>query len=149
MAIRQIRTKGDPLLRKRCQEVIVIDTTIHQLLRDMVETLYHTKNATGLAACQIGILKRLVVIRIGKKWIKLINPKLIKQSGRQECIEGCLSIPHVFGRTIRPQKVTIQALNEKGEKVIFQGEGELAKCLCHEIDHLDGILFIDKVIEFL
>ena len=149
MAIRRIRYNGDPILRKRCQEVRFVDNNIRHLLSDMVWTLYHTKNAMGLAACQIGILKRLVVIHMNGKSIKLINPKIIKQSGMQRCIEGCLSCPNIFGRTIRPQKVTIQALNEKGEQVILEGEGELAKCLCHEIDHLDGILFVDKVIEFL
>jgi peptide deformylase len=149
MAIRQLRYNDDEILRKKCREVEVIDDKILNLLDDMAETMYSTKNGAGLAACQIGILKRLVVIDMGDGLIKLINPKIIGSSGVQECVEGCLSFPNRFGKTIRPQKVTIQALNERKEEIILTGEDDLAKCFCHEIDHLDGIVFIDKVIEFL
>ena len=149
MALRKIRINEDSILRKRCKEVQIIDNSIRDLFCDMVDTLYATPNGVAIAACQIGILKRLVVIDMGEGVIKLINPKIIGTSGEQECIEGCLSIPDRFGKTIRPQQVTIQALNENGEEIILNGQGEMAKCLCHEIDHLDGILFTDKVIEFI
>ncbi len=149
MALRQLRYNDDEILRKKCRGVNVIDDKILTLLDDMAETMYATKNGAGLAACQIGILKRLVVIDMGDGLIKLINPKIIGTSGVQECVEGCLSFPNRFGKTIRPQKVTVQALNERNEEIILTGEGDLAKCFCHEIDHLDGIVFIDKVIEFL
>lgn len=149
MAIRQLRYNDDPILRKKCKEVCAVNDAIRVLLEDMAETMYHTKNGAGLAACQIGILKRLVVIDVGAGLIKLVNPKIIVQSGSQKCIEGCLSFPNKFGRTIRPEKVTVQALDENGEEIILTGRGELAKCFCHELDHLEGIVFLDKVIEFL
>lgn len=149
MALRQLRYFDDELLRKKCKEVNVIDDKIRQLLNDMAETMYHTGNGAGLAACQIGILKRLVVIDMGDGLIKLVNPKIIGTSGVQECIEGCLSFPNRWGKTIRPQKVTVQALDENGGEILITGENDLAKCLCHELDHLDGIVFIDKVFEFI
>lgn len=149
MAIRQLRYNDDEILRKRCKEVALIDDKIKMLLDDMADTLHATSNGAAIAACQIGILKRLVVIDMGNGVVKLINPKIIGSSGVQECIEGCLSFPNQFGKTIRPQKVTIQALNEDGDEIILTGEDELAKCFCHEIEHLDGEVFIDKVIEFI
>jgi peptide deformylase len=149
MALRQLRFFDDEILRKKCKEVKVIDDKIRELLDDMAETMYHTETGAGLAACQVGILKRLVVIDIGNGLMKLVNPKIIGTSGVQECIEGCLSFPNRWGKTIRPQKVTVQALNEYGDEIMITGEAELAKCLCHELDHLDGIVFIDKVIEFI
>lgn len=97
----------------------------------------------------MGVLRRLVVIDFDDKYLKLVNPKIIGSSGIQECIEGCLSYPGRFGKTIRPQLVTIQALDENGEEMILTGEGEMAKCFCHEIGHLDGEVFLDKIIEFL
>ncbi|HEX3039827.1 MAG TPA: peptide deformylase [Caproiciproducens sp.] len=149
MALRQLRYFNDEILRKKCKEVRVIDGKIRQLLDDMAETMYHTGNGAGLAACQVGILKRLVVIDMGDGLIKLVNPRIIGTSGVQECIEGCLSFPDRWGKTIRPQKVTVQALNENGREIMLTGENDLAKCLCHEIDHLDGIVFLDKVFEFI
>ncbi len=149
MALRQLRYFDDEILRKKCKEVHVIDGKIRQLLDDMAETMYHTGNGAGLAASQVGILKRLVVIDMGDGLIKLVNPKIIGTSGVQECIEGCLSFPDRWGKTIRPQKVTVQALNENGEEIFVTGENDLAKCLCHEIDHLDGIVFLDRVFEFI
>lgn len=149
MAIRQLRYNDDPILRKRCREVENIDDRIRLILDDMLDTLQHTPNGAAIAACQVGILKRLVVIDMGTGILKLINPKIIGQSGVQECMEGCLSFPNKFGKTIRPQKVTIQALDENGNEIILTGEDEMAKCFCHEIEHLDGEVFIDKVIEFV
>lgn len=149
MAVRKIRIFEDEILRKKCREVEVVDKKIRKILDDMAETMYNEENAGGLAAPQIGILKRLVVIDMGQGLIKLVNPKIISKEGTQEVIEGCLSIPKVFGKLTRPKIVKVQALNEKGEEIILTGEGDLAKCFCHEIDHLDGILFTDHVTEYL
>lgn len=149
MALRQIRLSNDEILRKKSKVVKVVDDSIRELLNDMAETMYNTGNGGGLAAPQVGILKRLVVIDMGEGLIKLVNPKIIKQEGSQKVVEGCLSIPNTWGKLKRPSKVTVQALNEKGEEFILTGTGDLAKCLCHEIDHLDGILFTDLVTEYL
>ena len=149
MALRQIRLFDDEILRKKSRIVELVDNKIRQILNDMAETMYNTENGGGLAAPQVGILKRLVVIDMGQGLIKLVNPKIIKQEGTQEVIEGCLSIPNIFGMLIRPAKVTVQALNENGEEITFTGSGDLAKCFCHEIDHLDGILFTDFVTEYV
>lgn len=148
MAIRNVRTLGDEILRKNSRTVEKIDDRILVLLEDMAETMYEN-NGAGLAAPQVGILKRLVVIDMGEGLINLINPKIIEAEGVQEVTEGCLSIPEKWGKLERPAKVKIKALNEYGEEIIITGEGEFAKCLCHEIDHLNGVLFIDKVTEFL
>jgi peptide deformylase len=149
MALRNIRVLDDPILRKPCRKVNEVDKHVIELLDDMVETMYYTGNAGGLAANQIGILRRLVVLDMGKGLLKLINPQIIGISGIQEVIEGCLSIPNRFGKLMRPQKVTIQTLNEDGNEIILSAEDDIAKCICHEIDHLDGILFIDKVFDFI
>lgn len=149
MALRQIRLFGDKILRKRSKEVLVVDDKIRQILNDMADTMYNTENGGGLAAPQVGILKRLVVIDMGQGLIKLVNPRIIKKEGIQEVIEGCLSYPNRWGKLKRPEKVTVQALNEYGKKIILTGTGDLAKCFCHEIDHLDGILFTDFVTEYI
>lgn len=149
MALREIRLFGDEILRKKSKEVEVVDEKIRQILDDMAETMYNTENGGGLAAPQIGILKRLVVIDMGQGLIKLVNPRIISKEGKQEVIEGCLSNPNVFGKLARPAKVIVGALNENGEEVILTGTGDLAKCFCHEIDHLEGILFTDYVTEYL
>lgn len=149
MAIRQIRLFKDEILRKKSKEVKVVDDKIRQILNDMADTMYNTENGGGLAAPQVGILKRLVVVDMGQGLIKLVNPRIIKQEGKQEVIEGCLSNPNTWGKLIRPAKVTVQALNENGEEIILTGTGDLAKCFCHEIDHLEGILFTDLVTEYI
>ncbi len=149
MAIRQLRQDEDAILRKKCKEVTEIDEKILMILDDMLETLHSIPNSAAIAANQVGILKRLVVIDMGEGIIKLVNPVIIEAEGQQDCTEGCLSFPGKFGTTIRPQKVSVKALNENGEEIIITGEGDLAKCFCHELDHLDGEVFIDKVIEFL
>ncbi|NFL95678.1 peptide deformylase [Clostridium botulinum] len=149
MALRQIRLFDDEILRKESKVVEIVDDKIRQILNDMADTMYNTENGGGLAAPQVGILKRLVVIDMGQGLIKLVNPKIIKQEGTQEVIEGCLSIPNKFGKLIRPTKVTVQALNENGEEIILTGTEDLAKCFCHEIDHLEGILFTDLVTEYI
>ena len=149
MALREIRIFGDEILRKKSRTVERVDDKIRQLLNDMVDTMYNTENGGGLAAPQVGILKRMVVIDMGQGLIKLVNPKIIKAEGSQEVIEGCLSIPNTWGKLKRPEKVTIQALNENGEEIMLTGTGDLAKCFCHEIDHLEGILFTDLVTEYI
>ena len=149
MALRQLRYEGDEILRKKCKKVEEVDDHIRMRLDDMLDTLHNTEDGAAIAAPQIGILKRLVVIDMGTGIIKLVNPEIIEEKGIQECVEGCLSIPNKYGNTIRPKKVTIKALNENGEEIILTGRGEMAKCFCHEIDHLDGILFIDKVTKWL
>ncbi|MDV3429196.1 MAG: peptide deformylase [Bacillota bacterium] len=149
MALRQIRLFDDEILRKKSRIVEKVDDKIRQILNDMADTMYNTENGAGLAAPQVGILKRLIVIDMGQGLIKLVNPRIIKQEGTQEVIEGCLSIPNIWGKVTRPAKVTVQSLNENGEEIILTGTGDLAKCLCHEIDHLDGILFTDLVTEYI
>jgi len=109
----------------------------------------YAANGVGLAAPQVGILKRVVVIDVGEGLMELINPVIVKQEGEQTEVEGCLSIPGVAGEVKRPAKVLVEALNRDGEKIKVEGQGLLAVALCHEIDHLDGILFIDKVIRFI
>lgn len=148
MAIRNIRKNGDEVLRKVCKEVDVINDKTRQLLKDMADTLYKA-DGVGLAAPQVGILKRIVVIDAGDGLLELINPVITSQSGEQTYIEGCLSIPGVYGELLRPAKVSVDALNAKGEKITVEGEGLLAVVLCHEIDHLDGVLFVDKAIRIL
>ena len=147
MALRQIRYNNDPILRKKCRWVDTVDDRVRQILNDMMDTLHHTENGAALAANQIGVLRRLVVIDYCGECLKLVNPEIINQNGVQECMEGCLSFPSRFAKTVRPQEVTVHALNELGESILITGEGELAKCLCHEIDHLDGIVFLDKAVE--
>ena len=149
MPLSPIRLFSDEILRKKSKLVEVVDDEIRQILNDMANIMYNTENAGGLAAPQVGILKRLVVIDMGQGLIKLVNPKLFKQEGEQEVIEGCLSFPNIFGKLKRPERVVVQALNENGEEIKLIGTGDLAKCFCHEIDHLDGILFIDYVTEYI
>lgn len=148
MAIRNIRKDGDEVLRKKSKEVDVINKKVLLLLRDMADTLYKA-DGVGLAAPQVGILKRVVVIDVGEGLLELINPVIVSQSGEQTYIEGCLSIPGVYAELLRPAKVTVEALNPEGKKTRIEGEGLLAVALCHEIDHLDGILFKDKAIRFI
>jgi peptide deformylase len=149
MALRKIVLYDDPILRKKSRQVEKVDDKTRELLNDMAETMYDTKIGGGLAACQVGVLKRLVVIDMGQGLIKLVNPQIIASSGKQEVVEGCLSFPNRWGILTRPQKVIVRALNEKGEEIELTGENDLAKAFCHEIDHLDGILFIDKVTKYI
>ncbi|HKM21626.1 MAG TPA: peptide deformylase [Lachnospiraceae bacterium] len=144
MAIRNIMNyKTDDILRKKSRTVEKIDSRIIMLLNDMAETMYKA-NGAGLAAVQVGILKRLVVIDVGEGLIKLINPKIVSSFGEQQETEGCLSIPGIYGTVKRPEQVEVSALNEKGDSIKLKGTGLLACAFCHEIDHLDGILFTDK-----
>lgn len=147
MAIRTIIENGDPILRKTAKEVEVIDERIKVLVEDMIETL-HKYNGVGLAAPQVGILKRVIVIDTydGSDVLVLINPKIMKTKGEQTVEEGCLSFPNQYAKVVRPKEVIVEALNEKGEKIRVEGKELLAQALMHEIDHLNGILFIDLMI---
>lgn len=145
MALREVRKLGDELLRKKSRKIEMVDEKIRVLLEDMVETMGH-EDGVGLAAPQVGILKRAVVIDGGELGIiKLINPEIIEMEGSQRGDEGCLSVPGRSGTVERPQRVTLKALDDKGEEIIITGEDLIARAFCHEIDHLDGILFIDKI----
>ncbi len=148
MALRKILTFGDEQLNKKCRTVEKIDDRILSLLDDMAETLYES-GGVGLAAPQIGILKRICVIDIGEGLIELINPEIIKTSGKINDVEGCLSLPGKWGYVERPEKVTVRATNRNGEIYEMTGEGLLARAFCHEIDHLDGVLFVTHVTEFV
>lgn len=147
MAIRQIRLNGDEILRKKAREVEQVDDKIKELLHDMLETM-HKYNGVGLAGPQVGILKRVIVIDLydGEEPLQLVNPKIIKTKGKQEVDEGCLSFPNEYAKIIRPKEVVVEALNENGEKVKIVAKDLLAQALSHEIDHLDGILFVDNMI---
>ena len=144
MAIRQIRLYGDEILRKRSREVDEVDDKILELLDDMIDTM-HESNGVGLSAVQVGILKRVIVIDLydGNPPLKLINPVIVKEKGNQEVEEGCLSFPNQYAMVNRPESVVVKALNEKGNEVEIKAKDLLAQALCHEIDHLDGNLFID------
>lgn len=152
MAIRKIREIGDELLHKKSRPFDKVDEKAVELLEDMYETLKQTPDGVGLAAPQVGVLRRAIVVDLsmeegGEGPFKLINPVIIKRSGEQVCREGCLSVPGKLGDVIRPKKVVVEALNEKGEKVRIKAEDLLAVVFSHEIDHLDGILFVDKAEE--
>lgn len=149
MAVLKLRYDGDEILRKKCKEVKKVDDRIREILDDMTETLHATPNGAAIAACQVGILKRLVVIDMGTGLMKLVNPVITESVGEQECVEGCLSFPDKFGRTVRPKAVVVKAQNEQGEEVTLTGTDDMAKCFCHELDHLDGVCFVDKVTEWL
>jgi peptide deformylase len=148
MAIRNIRKDGDEILRKKSRPVEEINDKILILLKDMADTMYDAEGA-GLAAPQVGVLKRVVVIDIGDGLMQLINPEIKTQTGTQTTIEGCLSIPGMWGEVERPSHVVVEAQDPSGKKITVEGEGFLAQALCHEIDHLDGILYKDKAKRFL
>lgn len=144
MAIREIREMGDEVLGKVCKEVKTITPRTLTLIEDMLDTMYDAYGV-GLAAPQVGILKRIVVIDVGDGPIILINPEIIETSGEQTGNEGCLSVPGKAGCVTRPNYVKVKALDENMEEVIYEGEGLLARAFCHEIDHLDGHLYVEKV----
>ena len=144
MAIRNIVTIDDPVLRKKSRPVVNFDEKLWTLLDDMKETLKKADGA-GLAAVQVGILRRAVIVDVGDgKPLELINPEIVETSGDQEGQEGCLSLPGVWGVVRRPEFVRVRAQNRKGQWCMYKGEGLKARCFCHEIDHLDGIVFTDR-----
>ena len=146
MALRQIREEQDPVLRKISKEVKEITPRIRQLVEDMAETMYHA-NGVGLAAPQVGILKRVIVVDIGmeeKDPHIFINPVIYDQEGNERGVEGCLSVPGVTGWIDRPGKLKLKALDLDGQEVTLEAEDYFARAICHEVDHLDGVLFIDR-----
>ena len=147
MALRNLRYEGDEILRKKSREVPLVDDRIRMLMEDMVETMYKY-DGVGLAAPQVGILKRVIVIDVedGKVY-KMANPNIINESGEQSAQEGCLSVPEKKGIVSRPMKVIVEYTDENNETVKLEAEGLLARAICHEIDHLNGVLFIDRVID--
>lgn len=147
MAIRNLRYEKDEILKKKSREVDTIDEKTQILIDDMIETMYKY-NGVGLSAVQVGILKRVVVIDIedGTGVKVLINPKITKTKGEQEVEEGCLSFPNQYAKMIRPKEVTVEALDRNGKKITIKAKDLLAQAIAHECDHLDGIVFIDKMI---
>ena len=147
MAIREVRLNGDEILRKRAREVEVVDDRIKELLQDMLETM-HKYNGVGLAGPQVGILKRVIVIDLydGDEPLLLVNPKIVKEKGKQTVEEGCLSFPNEFAKVVRPKEVVVEALNEEGKKVKIVAKDLLAQAISHEIDHLNGVLFVDSIL---
>ena len=144
MAIRRIREKGDDVLYKICKEVTKMTDRTQELIDDMLDTMYEA-NGVGLAAPQVGILKRIVVIDVGEGPIVMINPEILETSGEQTGSEGCLSVPGKAGDVTRPNYVKARAFNEDMEEFIIEGEELLARAICHELDHLDGHLYVEKV----
>lgn len=146
MALRKIRNyKTDDILRRKAKTVEKVDGRLQILISDMIDTMYRA-DGVGLAAPQVGILRRVVVIDVGDGIHALINPEIIAQSGEEIDQEGCLSIPGIRGKVKRPANVTVKFLDRNGKETVLEASGLLARAFCHEIDHLDGVLFIDKII---
>lgn len=149
MAIRNIRVDDDPILRKKSREVTEFNDRLFELLDDMKETMYHS-GGVGLAGPQVGVLKRVVVMDVSEdrnEFIELINPEITYEEGEQTGSEGCLSLPGLYGVVTRPNIVKVKAQNREGKWCLYKGEALKARCFCHEIDHLDGILYKDKLDE--
>ena len=146
MAIRNLRYENDEILGKRSREIEVIDDKIKELAKDMIETI-HKWDGVGLAGPQVGVLKRIIVIDLYEEGMQftLINPVIVSQKGIQEVDEGCLSFPNKFGKVERPKEVVVEALDLDGCKVTLKAKDLLAQALCHEIDHLNGVVFVDRV----
>lgn len=145
MAERNIIKIGDPVLRKVCKPVTELTPSILKLLDDMADTLHAAPNRAGLAAPQVGILRRLISIDCGDGLIELINPEIVEKSGEQMGLEACLSLPGFIGKVKRADQVLVKTLNRLGEEIFIEGKGSLARCILHEMDHLDGILYIDHM----
>ena len=147
MAIRNLRYEGDEILKKKSREVEQIDDRMQELIDDMIETM-HKYNGVGLAAVQVGILKRLLVIDLYDDTgvIVMINPIIIKEKGEQEVDEGCLSFPNKFAKVIRPKEVVAEYTNREGKRMKIKAKDLLAQAICHEVDHLNGEVFVDKIV---
>ncbi|WP_425448975.1 peptide deformylase [Dethiothermospora halolimnae] len=146
MALRQLRFEGDPILRKKSREITEVTDRIRTLIEDMKETMYK-EDGVGLAAPQVGILKKIIVIDVGEGPVVLINPEIIEQEGEYVDQEGCLSIPGKSGKVKRPEKVKVKYMDMEGNEKTIEGTQLFARALCHEIDHLNGVLFVDRVID--
>lgn len=144
MAQRKIVLGTDPIIRKKSRPVMVFDEKLHQLLDDMKETMYKN-DGCGLAAVQVGVLRRVVTIDVGEGLIELINPEIISTSGEQHAAEGCISFPGESGITTRPSVVKVKAQDRNGKWCVYKGDDLKARCFCHEIDHLDGVVYKDKL----
>jgi len=140
MALRNIVTVGDPVLGKVCRKVTKFDSKLHELLDDMADTLYES-NGVGLAAPQVGVLRRVVLVDAGEELLELINPEIISVEGEQTGVEGCLSVPGKYGIVTRPMKAVVRAQDRDGEWFEVEGEELIARCFCHELDHLEGRLY--------
>ena len=148
MSVLEIRKKGDECLQKKCHAVTVFDKRLKLLIRDMTDTLIES-NGVGLAAPQVGILRRVFVVNDGERVRAYVNPVIVERRGEQRPVEGCLSVPGVWGRVVRPMYVKISAQDEKGEAFEDEGEGLIAEAFEHEYDHLDGVLFDEKIYEYV
>lgn len=141
MAIRTIQLEGAAILQRPTIRLKRVDARVRGYLQDMMDTLHATENGAALAAPQVGLPFALVVIDMDDRVYRLVNPCIVSARGAQECVEGCLSIPGKYGVTTRPSRVKVKALNEWGRPITIYATGDMAKCLCHEIDHLDGVLY--------
>lgn len=148
MALRIIKLDGDPVLRKTSKHIDKITDRIEILLDDMVETMIEA-NGIGLAAPQVGVLRRAVVIDIGEGVMKMVNPEILQSDGEVVDVEGCLSIPNKSGTVARPERVKVKYTDENNEEKVVEASELLARAICHEIDHLNGVLYTDKVIEYV
>ena len=146
MALRNVVKIGDPILNKKSRVVEKFDSRLGDLIDDMKETMY-ANNGVGLAAVQVGMLKRVVVIDVGDGVMELVNPEITSSEGEQRESEGCLSLPGQYGITCRPKKVTVKAQDRNGKWHVYTGEDLKARAFCHELDHLDGVLFTSKIVE--
>lgn len=143
--LRNIIYINNPVLRKRSDTVDKIDSNVRSFIADLSETMLH-ENGRGLSAPQVGVLRNMIVVENGNHIIRLINPVIIKSYGSRSMLEGCLSIPHIYGKVNRPQKIIVKAADENGQIIQLEEKGFLARVISHEIDHLNGILFIDKIV---
>ncbi len=148
MALRKIITEGNPTLAKKCRPVTRFDERLHTLLDDMKQTLKDAQGV-GLAAPQVSVLRRVVVVDAGENILELVNPELLSQSGEQDGLEGCLSVPGKYGKVKRPNVVRVKAQDRNGDWYEYEGEGLIARCFCHELEHLDGHLYTEKAYHML
>ena len=148
MALRKIITEGNPTLTKVCRPVTAFDDRLATLINDMKQTLIEA-NGVGLAAPQVGILRRVVVVDLGDEIVELVNPRILEESGEQDGLEGCLSVPEKYGLVKRPNFVRLEAQDRFGEWFEYEGEALIARCFCHELEHLDGHLYTEKAYHML
>lgn len=148
MALRNIITEGNPTLNKVCRPVTAFDDRLATLIDDMKETVVHA-NGVGLAAPQVAVLRRVVVVDLGDEIVELVNPRILQTEGEQDGLEGCLSVPDRYGMVKRPQKVKIEAQDRHGDWYEYEGEDLIARCFCHELEHLDGHLYTEKAYRML
>lgn len=148
MALRNILTDGNPTLSKVCRPVTSFDQRLATLIDDMKETVVHA-NGVGLAAPQVGVLRRVVVVDLGDEIVELVNPRILEQEGEQDGLEGCLSVPDRYGMVKRPMRVKLEAQDRHGDWYEYEGEALIARCFCHELEHLDGHLYTEKAYRML